>query len=187
MIMPLHLKSQNMFDEFLNYFANMTLPYSLDGQSKRLPEKYVLKYICDEDSTFLEYEYKGINADTREVVYVEKHKYFYNAYAKIQLDDLFMLVYDGYAKCEDPEYAGKMLVAIFNSKGDKHDEMVFFAANNEDVDDKTGKILEDSSIEVIIPEMEKRDGKKFFFSIKERYIVNADLAKFELISRDTIR
>lgn len=187
MIMPLQLKSQNMFNEFLDYFANMELPYTLGEQSQRLPEKYVLKYICNEDSTLLEYEYKGINADTREVVYVTKHKYLYNAYTKNQLNDLFILVYDGFARCEDPEYAGKTLIGIFDRKGNKLDEMVFFVANNEDVDDKTGEILEDTSIEVTIPAMEKKEGKKYFFSIKERYVVNEETAKFELVSRDTIR
>ena len=82
------------------------------------------------------------------------------------------------------------MIGLFNIYGNKTDEMEFNVVNNEGIDDlidKTGKILEDKSIEITIPMMEKIDGKKVFFSIIEHYVINEDLHKFELISRDTIR
>lgn len=190
-VFHLNTMGQESFTDYLNYFTQTDEAYTLGSiTARKIPDEYALKYICDGDSSKWTYIYEGINQDTGEVVYKIKREYKYYAYAKIQLDSLFILVYDGYTKCEDPEFTGRTMIGLFNIYGNKTDEMEFNVVNNEGIDDlidKTGKILEDKSIEITIPMMEKIDGKKVFFSIIEHYVINEDLHKFELISRDTIR
>jgi len=147
-VIPFQLKSQNLFNEFLKYFSGDTLPYSIGEKSQRLVDKYVLKYICNGDSSCLEYEYMGINGDTREVVYIEKYEYEYNAYLKVDYNKTILLVYTGYVKCKDPEFTGRIMVGLFGKDGEKMDEMEFHVVNNEGVEnliDKRGTILEDKS------------------------------------------
>jgi|GEM_PF-3894715 len=189
-VIPFQLKSQNLFNEFLKYFSGDTLPYSIGEKSQRLVDKYVLKYICNGDSSCLEYEYMGINGDTREVVYIEKYEYEYNAYLKVDYNKTILLVYTGYVKCKDPEFTGRIMVGLFGKDGEKMDEMEFHVVNNEGVEnliDKRGTILEDKSIEITALNYEWVNRKPKCIPIKEHYVVNEELAKFELVSRDTVR
>ena len=189
-IMPFQLKSQNLFDEFLKHFYSETLPYSIGDKSQRLDDNYVLKYICDGDSSCLEYEFEGINMDTGKIMYVKKKKYEYNAYIKLYHNKFVLLVYSGYLKCEEPDFTGRTMIGLFSKNGDKMDEMEFYVVNNESLEnltDKRGTILEDESIEITVLNYERENGKPKCIPVKERYVVNEDLSKFELISRDTVR
>lgn len=189
-IVPFQLKCQNLFDEFLQYFSVETLPYSIGEKSQYLTDEYALKYICNGDSSCLEYEFEGINMDTGKTIYVKKKKYEYNAYLKLDYNKTILLVYTGYVKCEDPEFTGKIMVGLFSQNGEKMDEMEFHVVNNEGVAnliDKRGIILEDKTIEITTLNYEWINRKPKCIPIKEHYVVNEELAKFELVSRDTIR
>lgn len=187
-IMPVHLMSQVVAKEYLDYFPTIDSTFAIDGSyiAKELPDEYVLLHIVNGDTSKLNYVFYGINADTREIVYKTVKKYNYWAYGKKKIGPLFVLFNTEYASCEDEYYTSFISASICKDER-IHDKIYFYVDNVDGVLSRIGHLLSDNVLEINIQHKEKNNGKTKYFMVKERYVVNEETAKFELVSRDTIR
>lgn len=185
-IMPVRLMSQ--VNDYLDYFPTIDSTFAIDGaySVKELPDKYVLNYIVKGDTSKLNHVYYGINADTREIVYKTTEKYTYWAYGKKRIGSLFVLFNTEYADCED-QYYTTFVTASICKNGEFYDKIYFYVDNVDGVLSRIGQLSSDNVLVINVQHKEKSNGRTMYFMVNEHYVVNEETAKFELISRDTIR
>jgi hypothetical protein len=174
------------FNDFSAFFQKAQFPLVVDNytipEGQIVPSNLALNYICKGDSSMLTFENIGTNQDTHEIVYKELVPYQYKAYFKFKVEDLYLLIYDGYVKDGYHEFTSIINIGVYDRQGSLLDVMPFYIFDDTgNLKEQTGLITLDQKILIIKKEYLKNEKGIFtrvYKEITETYEVEKSSGKF---------
>jgi hypothetical protein len=177
---------EKSFKSFISYFSIMPLPFTVDNFSEHkgelVPPDLAFLYLCKGDSSLLTFESVGINHDTQEVVYRKLKSYEYKAYARIQIENYYLLIYDGYVTDGYHEFTKVIDIGVFRADGELISEMPFYVFDDMGkLEEQSGTITEDFQILIkkkVYFKNEKGVFTRSYKEITETYEIEKRTGKF---------
>jgi hypothetical protein len=182
---------ETKFEKFTSYFPQKNLPYNFENKGcEKIPPELSLPFLCNNDSTLLAWKNVGVDQETSEVVYKILEPYQYKGYAKIKVNDLYLLIYNEYNKDGLNEFTLICNIGIYSNDGVLFDELPFY------IYDETGKYIPQvgsitDDYKIIIKKTKNIKNAKGIYTksyeeITEIYEIDSDSNKFFMSDRNVI-
>jgi len=180
---------KNDFEKFISYFSTKNCPYEFKhADNKEIPENYALAYLCNNDSSLLTWKSIGMDQESSEVIYEKLELYQYKGYAKFELKNFYMLIYNEYNVDGLNEFTSICNIGIFSKEGDLIDELPFYIYDETGkYTNQTGSIIDDCKIQIEKKEFVKNNKGIYTRSYRNiilTYKINEDSGKFMKINEE---